>query len=131
MLNAVIVALLALAQPAASPVHDPTAKAATADAEYGFSEKKPVAVGRKYGMGRGAAIYFHSLTGPDGEPVSFKRRGSCCEFDTPNGLVDNKGLLDVYEVTYPGLDKPLVIYVNTYDYEQPMAPVGFKPRRIE
>ena len=35
------------------------------------------------------------------------------------------GLLDRYEVTYPGLEKPVVLYLNYYDYERPKIPVGF------
>lgn len=39
------------------------------------------------------------------------------------------GLLDVYEITYDGLDKPIELYINMYDYNDPMIPVGFTPKK--
>jgi hypothetical protein len=35
------------------------------------------------------------------------------------------GLLDIYEITYDGLDEPIKIYIDMYDYEAPLAPYGF------
>lgn len=36
------------------------------------------------------------------------------------------GLLDIYEVSYEGLEKPVVIYINMYDAGELKAPVGLK-----
>ncbi len=33
--------------------------------------------------------------------------------------------LDMYQVTYAGIDKPVIIYRNMYDLVGPKAPVGF------
>jgi len=35
------------------------------------------------------------------------------------------GLLDKYEVKYRGIEKPVLLFLNMYDYEQPVAPMGF------
>ena len=49
---------------------------------------------------------------------------SCCHFDTPRGYKGG-GLLDMYLVTYQGLEQPVKIYINFYDPGPPLAPVGF------
>lgn len=56
--------------------------------------------------------------------VSFRRLGSCCFFNTLNGY-DGRGLLDQYEVTYKGIPKPVIPYLNLYDTAPLQAPPGF------
>ena len=99
----------------------------SSDPEYGLSESKPVMLGgflrdTKYA---GAHIeYFNNLVGPNGEPVNAQRLGSCCGFED-SSLPFGGGMLDRYQLTYDGQDKPVVIYVNLYKFEQPRAPLGF------
>ena len=104
------------------------------DPKYGVTSEKPIRVGGGFAEGSANQIkYLQSLRGPNGEKIKFKRTGSCCMFVTPNGIqtttTDGKtvgvGLLDQYEVTYKGLDKPIVLYLDLYDYETPQAPMGF------
>jgi len=59
--------------------------------------------------------YLEALRGPAGEAVRYERLGSCCRFQTPNGLDGKEGVLDAYEVTYTGLAHPLTLYINMYD----------------
>ena len=95
------------------------------DPGYGYTEQNPIKVGGgSEGPSRERA-YFQLLRGPNGESVSFERRGSCCGFETPNGLLGG-GMLDIYQVTIAGSDKPVKLYINMYDYEQPKAPKGFQ-----
>lgn len=68
--------------------------------------------------------YFAGLMGPNGEHVTVKRLGSCCSF-VDLTLPLGGGLLDMYKFTYKGIKKPVVIYVNFYKFEQPLAPAGF------
>lgn len=95
------------------------------DATYGFTQKNPIKVG---GSIQGGAAnerrYLNALLGPNGERIEYFRRGSCCGFKTPNGI-NGMGLLDAYEVKYQGLDKPIVLYVDMYDYGYLKAPKGF------
>lgn len=97
------------------------------DPTYGFSQDNPINLGgflrgTKY---EGAHIeYFQSLIGPNGEDVSVSRLGSCCEF-IDESLPLGGGLLDRYQLSYEGIDKPIVVYVNLYKFEQPKAPIGF------
>lgn len=95
-------------------------------ADYGLSEKNPVKVGGV--MEREGPInqrrFLASLAGPNGEELSFHRRGSCCPYPSENAF-GSHALLDVYEVTYEGLDKPILIYISLYDYETLYIPKGF------
>lgn len=97
------------------------------DPQYGYVAHKPVKLG---GFLRGSKYegshieYFQSLTGPNGEPVRVKRLGSCCPFDDQSMPFDG-GMLDKYELSYPGQKKPVIIYVNLYQFEAPKAPQGF------
>ena len=95
------------------------------DETYGYSPSNPIHVGGS--MMEGAMNqrrFLNALLGPDNELIQYHRRGSCCGFFTKNG-VDGHGLLDAYEITYPGLAKPVVLYLNFYDYGVLRAPKGF------
>ena len=94
----------------------------SSDKTYGYTQKNPVKTG---GGPAGERKYLNALMGPNGEAISYTRQGSCCPFKTPNGLLDNTGMLDIYEVTYAGLDKPIILYLDMYDYEELQAPVNF------
>lgn len=104
---------------------NPVPQAVSSDPTYGYTEGNPIKVGRQRGGPSAEEAYLRSIAGPAGEPVKYKRLGSCCEFETPNGLAGLGGLLDVYEVKYRGIEKPVNLYLNMYDYEQPLAPIGF------
>ena len=88
---------------------------------YGFSPDNPIHVG---GGPNGQHAFLDALRGPEGQPIAWRRLGSCCEFETPNGLM-GFGLLDMYEVHYAGLERPVILYLDMYDSEPVTAPVGF------
>jgi len=88
---------------------------------YGFSPDNPIHVG---GGPEGQHAFLETLRGPEGQPLAWRRLGSCCEFQTPNGLM-GLGLLDLYEVTYEGLEQPVILYLNMYDSGPVAAPAGF------
>jgi hypothetical protein len=95
--------------------------------EYGFSETNPILVGGLGGASAAAGehLYLGRLRGPEGQPVSYQRVGSCCPFPSPNGLFGDSGLLDRYLVTYEGLAYPLTLYLDMYDPGEARAPLGF------
>ena len=80
------------------------------DETYGFTERNPIMVGSDGGGPQNQRRFLNALAGPNGEPISFKRLGSCCTFYTKNGLFGDSGMLDMYEVTYEGLGKPVILY---------------------
>lgn len=89
------------------------------DAEWGYTKAKPIKVGGSplYGASR-QRQFLQTLVGPGGQPISFKRRGAV---DSGNPRI----ILDLYEVTYAGVDKPIELYLDFYRWEIPRAPKGF------
>lgn len=97
--------------------------------DYGYSESDPIFVGGE-DLKQGPVYeraYLDQLTGSAGEKISYRRTGSCCEFETPNGLMGG-GLLDIYEITHDGLEEPVSLYLNMYDPHEGelKIPEGFK-----
>jgi hypothetical protein len=109
-------ALFATATPAAAQP-DPLCKVAP-DADYGYTKDRPIQVGGSplYGPAR-QRRYLSALRGPKGETLSFERGGS-----TPGADPDT--ILDIYSVTYAGLETPLRLYLDLYHYTEPFAPQG-------
>jgi hypothetical protein len=92
------------------------------DETYGYSQKNPIKVG---GLSPARERRFlDQLLGPSGEPIRYDRDGSCCGFETPNGIMGG-GLLDIYSVWIGTKAEPVKLYINMYDFEQPKAPKGF------
>lgn len=94
--------------------------------EYGLKGEFPIKVGDKSPSNQ--RRYIAALAGPKGEELSFHRRGSCCPYDSPNGF-GGSALVDVYEVTYEGLDEPILLYISFYDFEKLYIPKGFTKRQ--
>jgi hypothetical protein len=92
---------------------------------YGVTAQNPIKVGGGIDGGvRGEQSYLNALRGPAGQPIIYRRQGSCCPFKTPNGLIDNTGMLDAYTVTWEGNAKSLTLYINMYDKGDLFIPVG-------
>jgi hypothetical protein len=95
------------------------------EATYGVTAQNPIKVGGGVDGGvRGEQSYLNALRGPAGQTITYRRNGSCCPFKTPNGLIDNTGMLDAYTVTWEGNAKPLTLYINMYDKGDLFIPVG-------
>lgn len=93
--------------------------------EFGLSGDYPVMTGDWSVSNQ--RRYLASLAGPNGEELSFRRRGACCAYKSENGL-DGTALVDVYEVMYDGLKKPILIYISYYDKDILYIPKGFTKR---
>jgi hypothetical protein len=105
---------LALAQPSASscPVADDPAYATTK------AQAVQVGGGAMYVAAR-ERRYLDALRGPSGEPVQYKRTG------TTRVEGDDRTILDVYEITYPGLEKAALLYLDAYHFDDALkAPKG-------
>ena len=100
------------------------------DATYGYSEKNAIKVGNG-DMKSGPAserAFLNALQGPNGEKITYVRRGSCCGVKSehsPFGVA----MLDRYEINYKGLHKPIILYINMYDPGVLQAPKGFTFRQ--
>jgi len=98
-------------------------KTVSTDSTYGYTEANPIRVGATSPANE--RRYLNSIYGPQGQVLKYERAGSCCDFKTPNGMLNETGLLDMYEVTYHGLEEPVLLYLDMYDYAPLAAPVGF------
>lgn len=96
------------------------------DNTYGLSEKNPVEVGGndKSEGPLNERRFLNALAGPNGEKVSYYRRGSCCPVKSSNGFM-GLAMLDNYRVTWEGSKDTVSIFINMYDYGVLKAPVGF------
>ncbi|WP_224240411.1 hypothetical protein [Hyalangium gracile] len=88
---------------------------------YGLSPENPIQVG---GGPEGQEAFLESLRGPEGQPLAWRRLGSCCQFETPNGVL-GIGLLDMYEVIHEGQEHSVILYLDMYDSGPLAAPAGF------
>lgn len=99
------------------------------DKTYGYIEANPIKVGGVIENGaRNQQRFLNALLGPNGEKVAYYRLGSCCSFKTPNGLMGDSGLLDLYRV-YWGTKDTVNLYLNLYDEGDLKIPVGFKAKK--
>ena len=98
------------------------------DPTYAYDQKNAVKVG---GVGSGPTNerrYLNALLGPNGESITYSRLGSCCPTPSKNGLMGS-AILDIYEIKYAGLEKPIQIYINMYDPGILKAPKGFNYKK--
>lgn len=105
-----------------------TACQVSLDPTYGYTITNPIQVGEGLpGADESSLLtsslrgpvreraYLDALRGPQGQTIQYSRRGS---------LHGKTAILDAYELTYPGLAKPIVLYLDMYYYGEPKAPVG-------
>ena len=90
------------------------------DPDYGYKADNPIKTDGVINELR----YLNSLLGPNGEVVLYRRKQSCCPFRTKHSP-DGIGFIDEYELTYEGLEKPVILYLNRYLSKPMKAPFGF------
>lgn len=98
----------------------------SSDRKYGYDQDYPVNLGfLPYNVNEvNVKRYFGALAGPDAQAVTYKLVDSCCPFPSKRQDV-GAGILDIYEVTWDGLDTPKRIYINMYEKGKIIAPHGF------
>jgi hypothetical protein len=96
------------------------------DKSYAYNKSNPVKVGgsNESSGPKNERRFLNALLGPNGEEVKYFRAGSCCAFKTPNGLINNTGMLDRYIITWVGTRDTLDIFINMYDRGDLKIPVG-------
>ena len=100
------------------------------DKKYGYDKNYPINLFYKSVADEdiNPKRFLDALTGPKGETISYKKLESCCPFPTKRGD-SGAGFLDIYEITYPGLKKPLKLYFNIYGKGYLFAPKGFELKK--
>lgn len=99
------------------------------DKSYGLTAGNPVKVGGLKEGPKNERRFLNALLGPNGQEVRYYRAGSCCPFETPNGLINNVGMLDRYRVSWVGSRDTVDIYINMYDAGDLKIPVGFTAKK--
>ncbi len=120
-----LISLLVISCTTIKNVDSKNQKNVSTDNTYGYTEKNPIKVGGVENGPLNELKYLKSLTGPNGEKVTYVRRGSCCEFSTKKSPFGT-GLLDIYSITYEGKEDSVMLYLNMYEKSTLKAPVGFK-----
>jgi hypothetical protein len=101
------------------------------DKKYGYEKDYPIniyyrgtkndTINQKY--------FLDALAGPKGEKITYTKLENCCPFPTKTSDM-GAGFLDVYELTWDGLKKPITLYLNIYERGQLMVPVGLSLKKI-
>jgi len=96
------------------------------DKKYGFDKNYPINIFYKSVADEdiNPKRFLDALTGPKGESITFKKLESCCPFPSKRGD-SGAGFLDIYEINYAGLKKPLKLYFNIYEKGYLFVPKGF------
>lgn len=96
------------------------------DKTYGYSQGNPVKLGgaAEGQKARHREAFLTALRGPQGQPISYVSHGTCCSFDL-GSEGKSRGDLEVLLVTYPGIPKPVLLFLDVYHFEPPKAPLGF------
>jgi hypothetical protein len=96
------------------------------DDTYGYSQNNAIRVGTSNSIEGPSSErkYLNALLGPNGEAVSYNRRGSCCQVKSDNGIM-GYATLDIYEIKYNDQHQPIKLYLNMYDPGVLKAPKGF------
>jgi len=71
---------------------------------------------------------LEALAGHNGEKIFYKKVDTCCPFPSARTSM-GAGLLDIYEVRWVGIQRPLRVYVNIYSKGKLMAPMGFSIKK--
>jgi hypothetical protein len=101
------------------------------DAKYGYNKDYPINIFFRNTKDDSInqARFLNALTGPKGEKISFQKVESCCPFPTKRSEM-GAGFLDVYEITWEGLKKPIVLYINIYEKGALMVPLGLSLKKF-
>ncbi len=99
------------------------------DKNYGYEKDYPINVFYKTvsAATENQERFLNALSGPKGEKITYTKTGICCPF--PNTKTEmGVAYLDVYDITWEGLKKPITLYLNSYEKGALMVPVGFTTR---
>lgn len=102
------------------------------DNNYGYDQDYPINIGYIHERQEDINIqyYFKGLEGPKGQKISYKKIDTCCPFPTKNSLM-GAGTIGIYEVTFEGNTKPIILYFNCYEKGKILCPKGFTIKKTK
>jgi hypothetical protein len=100
------------------------------DKKYGYNQDYPINIFYRNTANEtiNQERFFNALAGPKGEQITYTKLESCCPFPTKNTDL-GAGFLDVYELKWNGLKKPIKLYLNIYEKGILMVPVGLSLKK--
>lgn len=100
------------------------------DKKYGYDRDYPINI--FYSNTKNDTLnqrcFLNALAGPKGEKITNVKLESCCPFPTKRSAM-GVGLLDVYEIKWEGLRKPIRLYLNIYEKGVLQVPVGLRLKK--
>jgi hypothetical protein len=103
-----------------------------ADGKYGYDKNYPINLGfenEKYSP-KNIPLFFNALQGENGEKITYEKIDTCCPFPTKKSIM-GAGTLDIYQITFEGNNKKVLLYVNIYERGKVLCPKGFSIKKIE
>ncbi len=103
------------------------------NSRYGWTSRKAIrlggfdAQGLEEGRVERQIRLLNSLWGPGGEMVFYERVGTCCPYQVFGAPLD-KGMLDVYALTWDGQLEPVHLYLDGYRVGPVKIPRGLTTR---
>jgi hypothetical protein len=103
------------------------------DPGYGWRHDQPVMLGGWDEDPSGATAaarqirFLNSLWGPAGEIVFYERIGTCCPFEHIGAPLD-KGMIDVYTLTWDGMPEPRQLFLDGFRTGPILLPSGLTTR---
>ncbi|RAR70115.1 2-dehydro-3-deoxyphosphooctonate aldolase [Flavobacterium aciduliphilum] len=96
------------------------------DSKYGYHPDYPINLGFDHEKvaSRNIPLYLNALTGPHGEKIEFKKIENCCPFPTKKSVM-GAGTLEVYEITFEGIDTKIMLYFDIFEKGKILCPKGF------
>jgi len=101
------------------------------DKKYGYNKDYPIniyyrgtsndTINQKY--------FLNALAGPKGEKITYTKLEDCCPFPTKTSDM-GAGFLNVYQLSWKGLKKPIILYLNIYERGQLMVPLGLSLKKM-
>lgn len=96
------------------------------EGKYGYDKDYPINLGfenEKYSP-KNVTYFFNAITGPNGEKISYEKIDTCCPFPTKKSAV-GAGTLELYQISFEGTDKKIILYINIYEKGKVLCPKGF------
>ena len=102
------------------------------DAKYGYDEDYPINIGfiNEKQEDINIQYFFNGLSGPNGEKIVYKKIDTCCPFPSKNSLM-GAGTIGIYEVSFEGSSKTILLYFNIYEKGKILCPKGFAIKQIQ
>lgn len=96
------------------------------EGKYGYDMDYPINLGfenEKYSP-KNVVYFFNAISGPNGEKINYEKIDTCCPFPTKKSTV-GAGTLDIYQISFEGTDKKVILYINIYEKGKVICPKGF------